>query len=161
MILFNFIYVLWLVIVPIICHTPDEQILTHEPNKLTGCIIIFQPHYDPTSPQQATEMNNRIRNIMDSYRKYVERYLENTIKFEYSTLFYGMAIEFNNLDRIRELIVQNLRVGENELDIDNYELMDLEIKKLFQNYRRDELSRYGIDLVYQSDTPVSIDEPMM
>ena len=98
---------------------------------------------------------------MDSYRKYVENELENTVKFEYSTVFYGMAIEFNNLDKIHEMIIQSLSIEVDRLDIDNYELMELEIKKLFQNYRKDELSKYGIDLVYQSDTPVSIDEPMM
>lgn len=161
MILLNLIYVLWVVVVPIICHTPDEQLLAREPSKLTGCIVIFTPHYDPTTPQQVTETNDRIRILMDSYRKYVENELENTVKFEYSTVFYGMAIEFNNLDKIHEMIIQSLSIEVDRLDIDNYELMELEIKKLFQNYKKDELSKYGIDLVYQSDTPVSIDEPMM
>lgn len=161
MMLINLIYVLWLFILPIVCHTPDEQVLANEPNKLTGCIVIFQPHYDPTTPQQASKINGRIRILMDSYRKYVENYLDNTIKFEYSMLFYGMAIEFNNLDKIHEIIVQDRSQGVEKLDIDNFELMELEIKKLFQNYRKDELNRYGIDLVYQSDTPVSIDEPMV
>lgn len=158
MMLLNWIYVLWLVIVPIICHTPNEEILTNEPNKLTGCIVIFQPHYDPTTPQQATEMNDHIRTIMDSYRKYIENDLQNTIKFEYSTLFYGMAVAFDNLCKIHDVISQT--VGGEQVDINNYEVMELEIKKLFQNYKKAELSKYGIDLVYQSDTPVSIDEPM-
>lgn len=157
--LINLLYVLWLVLMPVICHTPSEEILSNEPNQLTGCIVIFQPHTDPSTPEQTNEMNTHIRSLMNSYRGFVENDLDNTVKFEYSTLFYGLAIEFNNLYKIHDVISQSQQ--STTLDIDDYQQMETAIKKLFEDYKKDELAKYDINLVYQSDTLVSVDEPMM
>lgn len=131
-----------------------EQAVLPIQNELRGCIVIFQPTFDPSTDKQSRELNEHIRVLMDQYTRYIEDVLENKVKYEYDTLFHGLAVEFSNLDKICETIRKS--PGVQYLDIDNNKFVELQIQKLLQDYKRAELAKYGIDFIYQSDTPVSI-----
>lgn len=88
--------------------------------------------------------------IVSNYAQFVEKELQNTVKYEYNSAFYGIAVELNNKHHLYQKIISAL--GFEEMRIDDDKLVTKGLYKVF--YDHEDVKTQGISIVILLDSLV-------
>lgn len=114
-------------------------------NRLKGVILIFETD---------NEITDDILQLKTMYKNYVQEELENSIGFDYDTLFVGFSIKFTDLAAIYYKVTDYLKNKHVE-EIDDQVIYDGLIDMLL-NFKAKELQALGVTLNILPDAEVGI-----
>lgn len=116
-----------------------------ELSKLRGVIVLFETD---------NEITDEIIKLKEQYKDFVKTELENSIGFDYNTLFVGFSVKFTNLAAIYYKVSDYLGVEEVAQNSD--QVIYDGLYDMLVNYKAKDLQRLGVVLSMLPDAEVGI-----
>lgn len=140
-------YFTLLLSVPVLCYLRFQYLNGAHDTDYATYMVIFDTQ---KSNLESNSIKERISSLVDDYKGFIHDRLQGTILHEYSTLFAGLSVSFN-----QRQVSEIFATGEKEQEAETKDFAH-KLKDILGSYKKDELKDLGVDLVVESDKPVHI-----